>query len=82
MSVFRLEKRQIDFLDLFGGIGGFRLGLERASERFNCVGYYDNDKFAVKSYNAIFGENHETTNVKELEVDKIPEHDVLCAGFP
>lgn len=40
------------FLDLFAGIGGFRLGLEQAGH--TCVGFVEIDKFARRSYEAIF----------------------------
>jgi len=75
---------EIKVLDLFGGIGGFRLGLERASDKFTTVQYIDNDKFAVKSYNEIFKEDddYEPTDAKELETEEVREHDLLCAGFP
>ncbi|HEM4285725.1 TPA: DNA cytosine methyltransferase, partial [Streptococcus suis] len=39
------------FLDLFAGIGGFRLGMERAGHE--CVGFCEIDQFARKSYKAI-----------------------------
>ena len=39
------------FLDLFAGIGGFRLGMESAGHE--CVGFCEIDKFARKSYKAI-----------------------------
>ncbi|MFR9120270.1 MAG: DNA cytosine methyltransferase [Streptococcus parasanguinis] len=39
------------FLDLFAGIGGFRLGMESAGHE--CVGFCEIDKFAHKSYKAI-----------------------------
>ncbi len=39
------------FLDLFAGIGGFRLGMEAAGHE--CAGYVEWDKFARKSYEAI-----------------------------
>lgn len=40
------------FLDLFAGIGGFRMGLE--SQGHECIGYCEIDKFARKSYQAIY----------------------------
>lgn len=40
------------FIDLFAGIGGFRMGMERAGHE--CVGYVEIDKFARKSYEAIY----------------------------
>lgn len=47
------------FLDLFAGIGGFRLGMEQASH--HCIGFCEIDKFARRSYKAI----HDTS--KEVE---------------
>ena len=68
------------FYDLFGGIGGFRLGLERNG--FECVGYADLDKYAVQCYNKNFNEKHEPTNARELNEADLPDFDLLCAGFP
>ena len=72
----------IRFIDLFGGIGGFRHGLEQSSDKFKCVDYIEYDKYAVKSYNEIFKEDHEPRDVTQLQTEQIPEHDLLCAGFP
>ena len=43
----------IRFIDMFSGIGGFREGLTRAGE-FECVGHCEIDKYANRSYNALF----------------------------
>jgi DNA (cytosine-5)-methyltransferase 1 len=40
------------FIDMFAGIGGFRSGLEKAGHE--CVGYIECDKYARKSYQAIY----------------------------
>lgn len=48
------------FLDLFAGIGGFRLGME--AQGHECLGFCEIDKFARKSYKAMF--NVDWTNVK------------------
>ena len=44
---------QMTFLDFFSGIGGFREGLTRAGG-FECVGHCEIDKYANRSYNALF----------------------------
>lgn len=41
----------MNFLDLFAGIGGFRLGMEAAGHQ--CIGFCEIDKFARASYKAI-----------------------------
>lgn len=74
------------FLDLFAGIGGFRLGLESAGHE--CVGFCEIDKFARKSYKAIHNtegerEYHDITAVNDEEWRELRGTvDVICGGFP
>lgn len=74
------------FLDLFAGIGGFRLGMERAGHK--CVGYCEIDKYARLSYNAIHNTEGEIdykdiTEVTNEEFRKLRgKVDVICGGFP
>ena len=46
----------MEFLDLFSGIGGFRRGLERSGHK--CIGHVEIDKYANKSYMAMYGLSH------------------------
>lgn len=73
------------FLDLFAGIGGFRLGMESAGHE--CIGFCEIDKFARASYKAIHNtegeiELHDITRVTDDEVRAIGAVDVICGGFP
>lgn len=73
------------FLDLFAGIGGFRLGMESAGHE--CVGFCEIDKFARASYKAIHNtegeiELHDITTVTDEEIRNIGQVDVICGGFP
>ncbi|WP_449456008.1 DNA (cytosine-5-)-methyltransferase [Streptococcus suis] len=73
------------FLDLFAGIGGFRLGMERAGHE--CVGFCEIDPFARKSYKAIHDtegelEFHDITRVTDEFVRGIGRVDAICGGFP
>ncbi|WP_105125647.1 DNA cytosine methyltransferase [Streptococcus suis] len=73
------------FLDLFAGIGGFRLGMERAGHE--CVGFCEIDQFARKSYKAIHDtegefEFHDITRVTDESVRGIGRVDIICGGFP
>lgn len=70
------------FIDLFAGIGGFRSAMTALGGR--CVFTSEWDKYAAKTYRAWFGDEEISTgDVRELDVDKeIPDHDVLCGGFP
>ena len=70
------------FLDFFAGIGGFRLGLELAGHK--CIGFCERDKFAVKSYRAMFDTEGEwyADDVTKLKSEDIPYADIWCFGFP
>lgn len=73
------------FLDLFAGIGGFRLGMESAGHE--CIGFCEIDKFARASYKAIHNtegeiELHDITRVTDEEIRNIGHVDVICGGFP
>lgn len=73
------------FLDLFAGIGGFRMGMERAEHE--CIGYVEIDKFARKSYQAIYDTEgewtaHDITTVSDDDVRGIGHTDIITGGFP
>lgn len=74
------------FLDLFAGIGGFRMGLESLGHE--CVGFCEIDKFARKSYKSIYDtegevELHDITAVTNEEWRKFRGTvDIICGGFP
>lgn len=72
-------EKEFTFIDLFAGIGGFRLALEKLGGK--CVFSSEKDKYAQKTYSANFDEIP-SGNIKKIENEDIPEHDVLCAGFP
>ncbi len=70
---------KLHFIDLFCGIGGFRVAFERAGA--TCVFSSDYDKFSQQTYAANFGEKPHG-DIHTVAVSGIPEHDILCAGFP
>ena len=76
-GVGRMEK--LKFIDLFCGIGGFRLSLE--SFGHHCVFSSDSDKDARETYIANFGESP-VGDITKIEASVIPEHQILCGGFP
>lgn len=67
------------FIDLFAGIGGIRLGFEAAGGK--CVFSSEFDEDACTTYKANFGE-HPFGDITKIEAAKIPDFDVLLAGFP
>jgi DNA (cytosine-5)-methyltransferase 1 len=72
---------RLKFIDLFAGIGGIRLGFERAGAK--CVWSNDYDKYCAKTYAANFvGEEFFLGDIKTIDASKLPEFDILCGGFP
>lgn len=76
-----IEKPKFKFIDLFAGIGGFRLALQNLGGK--CVFTSEWDKEAKRTYKANFGETPFGDITKEKTKQYIPDgFDVLCAGFP
>ncbi|EAW7209221.1 DNA cytosine methyltransferase [Listeria monocytogenes] len=79
------RKVEKTFVDLFAGVGGFRLGMEAAGHK--CVGYVEIDKYARISYNAIHqteGEfkGHDITSISDDLIRSIGRVDIITGGFP
>ena len=75
----RSDKQIPRFIDLFCGIGGFRLAFERAGGQ--CVFSSDWNEMAQITYEANHGERPHG-DIHTVAVADIPAHDILCAGFP
>lgn len=76
----------IRFIDLFCGIGGFRLGLERANRRrdrreFACVWSCDIDKWARQIYEKNFGEEP-SGDIRTIQPKEIPDAELCTFGWP
>jgi DNA (cytosine-5)-methyltransferase 1 len=71
--------RELKFIDLFCGIGGFRIAFERAD--CQCVFSSDWNKYSRITYEENFGEEP-YGDIHSIAVADIPRHDILCAGFP
>lgn len=85
------SKKKIRVVELFAGVGGFRLGLEAASSKsseFEVV--WSNQwepgkkkQWASDIYVARFGQDgHTNEDISEINPKQIPEHDLLVGGFP
>lgn len=68
------------FIDLFAGIGGFRLAL--SSLGGECVFSSEIDKFCQKTYFANFNKTFDNLDIQDLNPETIPDFDILTAGFP
>ncbi len=76
---------EIKYIDLFCGIGGFRIGFEEACQDHklipDCVFSSDIDEYAQLAYEANFGERP-VGDITQIDEKDIPDHDLLFAGFP
>ncbi|EDM45530.1 C-5 cytosine-specific DNA-methylase [unidentified eubacterium SCB49] len=75
------EKPKFKFIDLFAGIGGFRMALQNLEGK--CVFTSEWDKYSKQTYKANFGEIPFGDITRPQTKSYIPDNfDVLCAGFP
>ena len=76
-----LKKPKFKFIDLFAGIGGFRLALQNLGGK--CVFTSEWDKYSKQTYESNFGEIPFGDITKDSTKSFVPENfDILCAGFP
>lgn len=82
------NKDKIRVIELFAGVGGFRIGLEGASDAYETV--WNNQwepstkhQDASLVYKARFGsKGHSNVDINEVKTENIPDHDLLVGGFP
>lgn len=84
----KITANKIRVVELFAGVGGFRLGFERVSKKFQTVwaNQWEPGKtkqWAFECYTTHFGENDNHVN-KDIStvINLVPEHDLLVGGFP
>jgi DNA (cytosine-5)-methyltransferase 1 len=81
-------KKRVRVAELFAGVGGFRIGLENASNKYETV--WSNqwepsmrNQFASEIYKKRFGEKgHSNVDISKVPTSEIPDFDLLCGGFP
>lgn len=70
---------ELKYIDLFAGIGGFRLALDSLGAK--CVFSSEIEKHAIDMYKENFGDDSEC-DITKLDPSTLPDFDILCAGFP
>ena len=77
------QLKEIKYIDLCSGIGGFRIALESIDNiKSKCVLSADIKQDAIDTYNLNFNENNKITDIYTLNNEEIKPFDLLCAGFP
>ena len=74
-----MASNSCSFIDLFSGLGGFHLALQKLGHR--CVFACDNNVELCDLYQRNFGVEP-LGDLRQIAAVQIPEHDILCAGFP
>ena len=81
-----MENKKLKVAELFAGVGGFRLGLEKNNYKVVWSNQWEpstKTQHASLVYEARFGkENHSNQDIATVPTDEIPDHDLLCGGFP
>ena len=68
---------------MFSGIGGFELGIKRATKgKWQCIGYSEIDRYAIKTYQKHFPEHRNYGDATAIDPDELPNFDMPCGGFP
>ena len=77
-----MKKAEFSFIDLFAGIGGFHIGLEKVGGA--CVYASEWDKFAASTYKTWFPDTRvDSRDIRKINIRRdIPKHDILVGGFP
>jgi len=73
------DVKKFTFIDLFAGIGGFRIGLEMNGGE--CVFSSEWDTNSQSTYSANFG-SFPAGDIRKIDEKTVPAHNILCAGFP
>ncbi|WP_222982521.1 DNA (cytosine-5-)-methyltransferase [Flagellimonas meishanensis] len=80
------NKEKLKVAELFAGVGGFRLGLEKSNYEVVWSNQWEpltKTQHASMVYEARFGaENHSNQDIATVPIEEIPDHDLLCGGFP
>ena len=79
IEIINKQLEGFTFIDLFAGIGGFHLALDSLGAR--CVYSNEWDTHAQQVYHENFGIMPDG-DITKVDEDTIPDHDILCAGFP
>lgn len=84
-----MENKKMKVAELFAGVGGFRLGLEKSNYEIVWSNQWEPStkmQHASKVYEARFGkESHSNEDINKVvtrNVEEIPDHDLLVGGFP
>ncbi len=74
--------KKIKVASLFSGIGGFEQGFKTSNMEYDLVFSSEIDKYATQTFSYNFPINNMVGDIKKVDEKSIPDHDLLCGGFP
>lgn len=75
-------KNKIRVASLFSGIGGFEQGFKKSKMDYELIFASEIDKYATMTFSYNFSINNMHGDIKAINENDIPDHDLLCGGFP
>lgn len=82
------QQHHVRVVELFAGVGGFRIGLEGASDAYDTIWNNQWEPSTIHQdaslvYRARFGsQGHSNKDINRVPTSEIPDHDLLVGGFP
>jgi len=79
-----MSEKTIKYFSMFSGIGGFEHGIEKANTQtdFECVGFSEIDKYAVKIYEKHYPNHTNYGDATKIRTETLPDFSFLVGGFP
>jgi DNA (cytosine-5)-methyltransferase 1 len=72
----------LKLFEAFSGYGGTSFALEKAKIPYECIGYSEIDRRAIKIYDLNFPNRNNFGDISKINVQKLPDFDLITAGFP
>lgn len=72
----------IKYAEFCTGIGGFRIGIEQSALEAELIYSNELDESCEKTYEANFGKGFNSKDIFDIDVNNLPDFDMLCSGFP
>ena len=75
-------QNKLKVASLFSGIGGFEQGFKTSKMQYDLVFASEIDKYATQTFSYNFPITNMVGDIKQVDEKSIPDHDLLCGGFP
>lgn len=73
---------KLTYFSTFSGVGGFEVALHKVFPDVTCLGFSEIDKYAISVYLKHFPNHKNYGDITKIDIDKLPDFDLLVGGFP